>query len=78
MASAVSWISCLTAAASAPFVRSGMGQMFTFSYEDVQAMARTACSHLKGRAVLVGTTGIWDRDRNNYPIRRCSSTRRSS
>ena len=53
---------------SAFFVRSGMGQMFTFSYEDVQAIARTACSHLKGRAaVLVGTTGIWDRDRNNYP-----------
>lgn len=53
---------------SAFFVRSGMGQMFTFSYEDVQAMARTACSHLKGRApVLVGTTGIWDRDRNKYP-----------
>lgn len=53
---------------SAFFVRSGMGQMFTFSYEDVQAMARTACSHLKGRApVLVGTTGIWDRDRTHYP-----------
>ena len=26
---------------SAFFVRSGMGQMFTYSYEEVQAMART-------------------------------------
>lgn len=53
---------------SAFFVRSGMGQMYTFSFEDVQAMARTACRHLKGRGrVLVGTTGIWDRDRDKLP-----------
>lgn len=53
---------------SAFFVRSGMGQMYTYSYEDVQGMARVACDHLKGRApVLVGTTGIWDRDREHYP-----------
>ncbi len=53
---------------SAFFVRAGMGQMYTFSFEDVKAMARTACAHLEGRApVLVGTTGIWDRDRGHYP-----------
>ena len=53
---------------SAFFVRSGMGQMYTFSFDDVKAMASTACGHLKGRArVLVGASGIWDRDRENYP-----------
>lgn len=53
---------------SAFFVRSGMGQMYTFSFEDVRTMARAACGHLKGRGrVLVGSTGIWDRDRENRP-----------
>lgn len=53
---------------SAFFVRSGMGQMFTFSFDDARAMARVACAHLRGRApVLVGATGIWDRDPTRKP-----------
>ncbi|MCP4641939.1 MAG: dihydrodipicolinate synthase family protein, partial [bacterium] len=53
---------------SAYFVRCGMGQMYTFSYDDVKAMAQTACGHLKDKApVLVGTSGVWDRDRNKLP-----------
>ena len=53
---------------SAFFVRSGMGQMYTFSYEDVQAMAHTACGHLQGKApILVGTSGVWDRNRQRRP-----------
>lgn len=53
---------------SAYFVRCGMGQMYTFSYEDVEAMARTACDHFAGKApVLVGTTGVWDRNNDNRP-----------
>lgn len=48
---------------SAYFVRSGMGQMYSYSYEDVRAMTRVACDHLAGKGpVLVGTTGIWDRN----------------
>lgn len=40
-----------------------MGQMYTYSYEDVKAMATTACAHLAGVApVVVGTTGIWERN----------------
>lgn len=55
-------------AISAYFIRSGMGQMYTFSYEDVQQISRTACTHMPAEApVLVGTTGIWDRDRSRLP-----------
>lgn len=55
-------------AISAYFVRSGMGQMFTFSYEDVCRIAKVACDHLRDRApVLVGASGIWDRDRKHLP-----------
>lgn len=47
------------------FVRSGMGQMYTFSFEDVKRLAKIACSHLEGKApVLVGCNGIWDRNRD--------------
>ena len=53
---------------SAYFVRCGMGQMYTFSYEETQAMAKTACEHMAGKGpVLVGTAGIWDRDFNALP-----------
>ncbi len=59
-----------TESISAYFVRSGMGQMFTFSFEDVQQIARNACKHLEGIApVLVGTSGIWDRDYDRLPDR---------
>ncbi len=57
-----------TGAVSACFIRSGLGQMYTFSYEDVQQIAKTACQHMAGNGpVLVGATGIWDRDRENRP-----------
>ena len=57
-----------TEAVSAFFVRCGLGKMYTFSYEDVEQIARTACEHLADRApVLVGTTGIWDRNRDRLP-----------
>lgn len=53
---------------SACFVRSGMGQMFTFSYEEVKQIAKVSCELLAGRTpVLVGTTGIWDRNRDKRP-----------
>lgn len=40
-----------------------MGQMYTYSYDDVKAMTSTACGHLAGIApVVVGTTGIWERN----------------
>ncbi len=54
-----------TQSISAYFVRSGMGQMYTFSMDDVKQMARTACEHLGADApVLVGSAGIWDRNRD--------------
>jgi len=57
-----------TKSVSAYFVRCGMGQMFSFDYDDVRQIARTSCTHLAGRgAVLVGTTGIWDRNRDQRP-----------
>ncbi len=53
---------------SAYFVRSGMGQMYAFEYEDVVAMADVACAHLNGKApVLVGTAGIWDKNYGKRP-----------
>lgn len=53
---------------SAFFLRSGMGQMYAYSYEEVQQMARLGCAHLRGRAsVLIGCAGIWDRNRDRRP-----------
>lgn len=56
---------------SAYFVRSGMGQMYAFlSSAEVRALAMTACKHLAGRApVLVGASGIWDRNYDRRPPR---------
>jgi len=57
-----------TKSVSAYFVRSGMGQQYAFEFEDVKQIARNACSHLAGKApVLVGTSGIWDRNRDRMP-----------
>jgi len=57
-----------TKSVSAYFVRSGMGQMFTFSLEEVRQIARTSCECLAGRgAVLVGCSGIWDRNWEKRP-----------
>lgn len=59
-----------TECVSAFFVRSGMGQMYTFQFDDVKQIARNACKHLEGLApVLVGTSGIWDRDYDRLPDR---------
>ncbi len=53
---------------SAFFIRSGMGQMYTFSMEDTKQIAKNVCGHLKGTApVLVGCSGIWDRDYERRP-----------
>ena len=53
---------------SAFFIRSGMGQMYTFGVEDTKQIARTACNHLRGKApVLVGCSGVWDRNYDNRP-----------
>ncbi len=50
------------------FVRSGMGQMFSFSYDDVRQITKTACELKAGNVpIFVGTTGIWDRNREKYP-----------
>lgn len=55
-------------AISAYFVRSGMGQMYTYSYDDVRAMTETATKRLAGVApVLVGTAGVWDHDFDRRP-----------
>lgn len=53
---------------SACFVRSGMGQMFTFGFDEVKQIAKVSCEHLAGKTpVLVGATGIWDRNREKLP-----------
>lgn len=55
---------------SAFFVRSGMGQMYTFSFEEVRAIAELACKKVRGySAVLVGCSGIWDRNFEKRPPR---------
>lgn len=65
-----SFLDFLTAknANSAYFVRSGMGQMYTYSYDDVKAMADLAVSHVAGAVpVIVGTAGIWNHDFDDRP-----------
>jgi len=58
----------LSESISAYFIRSGMGLMYTFSMEDVRQIARNLCKHLDGIApVLVGTSGIWDRNYDRLP-----------
>jgi len=55
-------------AISAYFVRSGLGQMYTFSYDEVKQITVNACQHLGGKApVLVGAAGIWDQNRDRRP-----------
>ncbi|MCX8064708.1 MAG: dihydrodipicolinate synthase family protein [Candidatus Hydrogenedentes bacterium] len=56
---------------SAFFVRSGMGQMYTFSFDEVKLIADLACRKVKGySAVLVGCSGIWDRNFDKRPPRK--------
>ncbi len=53
---------------SAYFVRSGMGQMYAFSFDEVKRIAALACKQLKGVGpVLVGSAGEWDRDYDRRP-----------
>ncbi len=57
---------------SAFFVRSGMGQMYTFSYDEVKKIAELACKKVKASsssAVLIGCSGIWDRNFDKKPPR---------
>jgi len=57
-----------TQAVTTFFVRSGMGQMYTFDMDDTRLMTDLACGYLKGKApVLVGTSGIWDRNPDKKP-----------
>lgn len=49
---------------SAYFMRSGMGQMRVYEYEDVRAAAETVCDHMAGKGpVLMNCSGIWDGNR---------------
>jgi len=53
-----------TQAVSAYFVRSGMGQFYSFTVEDTRRITKLACDHLEGIGpVLVGCSGEWDRNR---------------
>lgn len=55
-------------AISAFFIRSGMGQMYTFEEEDVKQITKNVCAHMAGRApVLVGCSGVWDRNYDKRP-----------
>ena len=55
-------------AISAYFLRSGMGQMYTFDVEDTKQLARTACAKLKGIGpVMMGCSGVWDRNYDKRP-----------
>lgn len=57
-----------TKSITAYFVRSGMGQMYTFSYEDTKQITRNVCEHMRDKGpVLVGTSGIWDRNMEQLP-----------
>ena len=65
-------LDCLAAGGliDAFFVRSGMGRMYAFDFDEVRQIARLAVNHMKGRTpVLVGATGVWDRDYDRRPDR---------
>jgi 4-hydroxy-tetrahydrodipicolinate synthase len=50
------------------FVRSGLGQMYTFSVEETLALARAALEAAAGKVpVLVGAAGEWNGDPSNRP-----------
>jgi 4-hydroxy-tetrahydrodipicolinate synthase len=50
------------------FIRSGMGQMYTFEVDDVKQLAKNLCAHMAGKApVLVGCSGVWDRNYERRP-----------
>jgi len=50
------------------FVRSGLGQMYTFTADEVLALARVAVNAANGRVpILVGAGGVWDRNDQHRP-----------
>lgn len=50
------------------FIRSGMGQMYSYLYDDVFAVAHAAADHLAGKApFLLNCSGIWDGERDAGP-----------
>lgn len=50
------------------FIRSGMGQMYSFGEDEVIQLTAEVCSYMQGKApVLVGASGIWNRDYENRP-----------
>ncbi|HRS94657.1 MAG TPA: dihydrodipicolinate synthase family protein [Candidatus Latescibacteria bacterium] len=50
------------------FARSGLGRMYSFSYEDVKWFADVVLDQAAGRIpVMIGTTGIWGRDFHHRP-----------
>ncbi len=53
---------------SAFFIRSGLGQMYTFGVEDTKELIQTTCQHLRGKApVMAGCSGVWDRNYDKPP-----------
>jgi 4-hydroxy-tetrahydrodipicolinate synthase len=53
---------------SAYFVRSGMGQMYTFGMDDARELVAVSCAHMAGRGpVLAGCSGVWDRNYDRRP-----------
>ncbi len=53
---------------NAYFIRAGMGQMYSFSVDDVKQLTTNVCTHLKGKKpVLVGCNGAWNRDYTKRP-----------
>jgi 4-hydroxy-tetrahydrodipicolinate synthase len=55
-------------AVNAFFIRSGLGQMYTFEYEDVRRIITSVCAHMKDRIpVLTGCTGAWNRNYDKRP-----------
>ena len=52
---------------SSIFARSGMGRMYTFSVADTKLMTDLVVEAAGDTPVLPGTSGEWDRDRDNKP-----------
>ena len=53
---------------NAYFIRAGMGQMYSFSVDDVKQLTTNVCTHLQGKKpVLVGCNGAWNRDYTKRP-----------
>jgi len=63
----VDWLS-ETEGLDAIFVRSGMGQTYLWTADEIRRAPQIAVDAAQGRrAILVGTSGVWDRDPNHRP-----------